>query len=392
MFDPVGTLTAFFASVAAAFNSWYTSAVQATIAFLMSSSLPSQKDIHSDFFRLNFGGIIGLALYLVSAIALFVLLAFFLAPRKDHSLRASRFIGSLIGLVVYAILFFRIYAYVDNASKGMMQLALNFITHSKNGTVDQINNMLGVSTPSGIGSVVVLGVFSVIFCWFASATAFMIKIVVLVILILYPLLIVLRPLGSVAIAAFNAANSFLVVGILSPIIMVWAIALPLVARNLIPGADATGLTSLITLVCSAGALIAPFILLYIFFRLSSQVFGSVNVEGNTAITSMPPLSWDEVQQDMQDTRSSPFKDAFGDTARSAFSEGGGGVSSLLSAIPDTLVNAGVVAATAEFGPMAGAAIKTVHGKIKEQHAASVEAKAIQASPPVVTTQEGDPSE
>lgn len=374
-FDPIGTLTAFFQGVAATFDSWYTSAVKATIAFLMSSSLPSQKDVNSDFFKLNFGGTIGLALYIVSAIALLVLLVFFLTPRRDHSIRVSRFISSIVGLVLYAVLFFRLYSYVDNASKGIMQATLNFITNSQNGNVDQINNMLDASTPSGVGSVVVLGVFSVIFCWFAASLAFTFKLVVIVILIAYPVLIVIRPLGSLAVAAFNAANSLLIVAILSPIIMTWAIALPLAARNIIPGADALGITALLTLVGSSGALIAPLVLLYVFFRLSSQVFGHVDVSGQTAITEMPPLSWDEAQKDMLDNRTSPVKDVFSGVIGSSFSEGGGGFAGLIDAIPDTLVTAGAAAASAEFGPIAGAAIKFAHSKVKESVAASREAAA-----------------
>ena len=391
MFDPIGALTSFFTGLAAAFNSWYTSAVQATITFLMSSSLPSQKDIQSDFFKLNFGGVMGLAIYLITAIAVILLAVFLLNARKNHSVRFSRFISSIIGLILYALLFYRVYSYIDNGSKGLMQVALNFITHSKNGTVDEINNLLGVQTPSGIGSVVVLGVFSVIFCWFACAVAFMVKLAVLVVLIIYPVLIVLRPLGSFALFAFNAANSFLVVAVLSPIIMVWAIALPVAARNLIPGADATGLTSLITLVCSAGALVAPLILLYIFFRLSTQVFGRIDVEGNTSISSLPPLSLEEAQHDMQDTRMSPFKDAFKESALSSFQPGGGGVSNLLSTIPDTLMTAGAVAATAHFGPLGGAIVEGVHSKIKASKAAKQEA-ALEATVPRTIVVHESPSE
>jgi hypothetical protein len=361
--DPIGSLASFFVNLANTFSSWYTDAVKATIAFLMSSALPSQEDIESDFFRINFGGTIGLALYLVTGISVLLLLLFLLAPRKDHSKKLSRYLGSLIGLVVYAILFFRLYVYVDDLSKGVMQGTLNFITSSPNGTVEKINDLMAVVTPSGVGSVAVLGIFAVIFSWFAAAIAFGIKMVVIIILIAYPLLIVLRPLGSMAVTAFNAANSFLIVAILSPIMMVFAIALPLAARNVIPGADALGLTALITLVCSGGALLSPIILLYVFFRLSSQVFGRIDAQGQMAITSLPALNWDEAQKDMQESRLSSAKDSFRGVIGSALEPGG--VKSLIQSIPDTIVHAGAVAASTQVGPMAGMIIEGVHSKVKD---------------------------
>jgi len=380
VFDPIGSLIAFFTNLANTFSSWYTDAVKATIAFLMSSALPSQENIESDFFRINFGGTIGLALYIVTAMSVVLLLLFLLTPKKDHSKKISRYIGSLIGLVVYAILFFRLYVYVDDLSKGAMQAALNFITSSPNGTVEKINNLLAVATPSGIGSVAVLGIFAVIFSWFAAAVAFGIKMVVIIILIAYPLLIVLRPLGSMAVTAFNAANSFLIVAILSPIMMVWAIALPLAARGIIPGADALGLTAIITLVCSGGALLSPIILLYVFFRLSSQVFGRIDAQGQMAITSLPALNWDEAQKDMQENRLSSTKDAFRGVVGSAFEPGG--VTSLIKSIPDTLVHAGAVAASAHFSPMAGVIIEGVHSKVKDTIVSRKEAAAENAVTPI----------
>lgn len=372
MLDPLGTLAEFFANIANTFGNWYTDAIKGLITFLMSSALPSSKDIQSDFFRLNFGGSIGLALYIMTAISLLVLLAFLLTPRRDHSMKISRYISSIVGLIVYAVLFFRLYVYVDDAENGLIQFALNFITSSKTGSVDKINNLLAVTSPSAVGSVVVLGVFSVVLAWFAGVVAFSIKMVVFIVLIVYPLLIVLRPLGYLAVIAFNAANSFLLVAILSPVITVWAIALPLVIRNVIPGADSLGLTAIITLVCSAGAFFGPIILLVIFFRLSSQIFGNIDVQGNVAITSLPALSWDEAMRDMQDKRGTPFKDAFSsfpnDATNSLFEEGG--MKSLIDSIPDTIVGAGAVAASTQFGPWAGVVIEGVYGKAKSHFAES----------------------
>ena len=384
MLDPLGTLTQFFQNIANTIGNWYTDAVKSMIAFLIAPALPSEADIQSDFFKLNFGGSVGLALYLVTAVALFVLLVFLLTPRRDHSMKVSRFIGSIVGLIVYAVLFFRVYVYIDGAAKALMQFALNFITSSKSGSVDEINNLLAVSSPWGAGSVVVLGIFSFVFCLFAGGIAFGIKIIALVTLVIYPVLIILRPLGNLAVIAFNAANSFLVVAVLSPVIMIWAVALPLVVRNTIPGANATGLTATVTLVRSAGALASPILLMILFFRLSSQVFGHVDVQGNVAITSLPPLSWDEAMRDIQDKRITPIKESFGgfigSAAGSMFEEGG--IKSLINSIPDTLVSSAAVAASAQFGPVAGVVIEGVHGKVKSSIASSKEqANQANTSPP-----------
>lgn len=392
-FDPLATLTQFFENVANTFGSWYTDAIKGLITFLLSSSLPSNEDIETDFFKLNFGGAVGLALYLVSAMAILVLFVFILTPRRDHSMKVSRYFSSVIGLLLYAFLFFRVYVYVDSTKMGFMQFALNFITSTTDGTADDINNLLAVSSPAGVGSVILTGVFSTIFALFATAMAFTIKMMVIVILIIYPILIVLRPLGFLAVTAFNAANSFLVVAVLTPVVMVWAIALPLVIRNIIPGAGATALVPIVTLVCSGGALLAPVFLLIIFFKLSSKIFGHIDVQGNVAITSLPTLSYDEAMRDMKDNRTTPVKDAAigaaGMAVGAMFNEGG--IKSLVSSIPDTVVTAAAVAASAQFGPMTGVVINGVYGKVKSSMKASREAQAEAASPPP-DTQEGDSNE
>jgi hypothetical protein len=392
-FDPLATLTQFFENIANTFGSWYTDAVKGMITFLLTSSLPSNEDIQTDFFKLNFGGAVGLALYLVTAMAVFVLLVFLLTPRRDHSMKVSRFLGSVVGLLVYAFLFFRLYTYVDSTKVGFMQFALNFITSTTDGTADDINNLLAVSSPAGVGSVVLTGIFSTVFALFATAMAFTIKMLVLVILIIYPVLIVLRPLGFLAITAFNAANSFLVVAVLTPVVMVWAIALPLVIRNIIPGAGAAALVPIVTLVCSLGALLTPLVLLIVFFRLSSKIFGHIDVQGNVAITSLPALSYDEAMRDIQDNRSTPVKDAIVGAAGMAvgamFDEGG--VKSLVDSIPDAVVTAAGVAASAQFGPMAGVVINGVYGKVKSSREVSREARE-EATSPGPDTQKGDSNE
>jgi hypothetical protein len=357
----------FFAQLARMFDSWYTSAVQQTITILLTSSFPRIEDIRSDFFFINFGGMVGLAIYLSSAIAVLLAVAVLIRPRRDHSEKISSWVWSVAGLILYSFLFLRVYSFVDGLSQGVAQASINFITNSENGTVEEITGLLTFTTPGGIGATIFLGWAAALFSYIAAALALVMKLIIVLVLIVYPLLIVLRPLGAFALLAFNAANSLLAVAIISPILMAWVYAGPLFLRNLFPLLESVDIiTVLLTFAVSGTAMLIPPLLFIVFFAASSKVFGAIDARGTFAVSSMPPLDINDAQRDIQQVRGTPIRTAITDVVGDKILSG----SSVFEDIPRTAVNLGASIAAASGHPYLGAGIKSgyraIENKIQER--------------------------
>lgn len=345
----------FFTGLASTFSSFYTSTVQVAMTFLLEQGLPTEKNIHSNFFSINFGGIIGLVQLITSGIVVILLLLFFLSPKRDHSMRWSRLFSSLIGVVLYSILLFRAYGLLDSLSQGIAQFSIDFLTNKKDGNVQEINDLLNFTTPAGVASVVISGSIAVLVLQLVVVVALIIKTVVILLLILYPLIIILRPLGGAAIVIFNGANAFFIVSIVAPMVMSWSLAAPVLLQQIVPGASATGMVGVAAL---AGALFAftfPIILFFGVFNTSSRVFGNLDVKGQVAIRSLPPIDVKNAQREVQEVKLHPIRDAMvdvvGDNMRN-----GAGISGLFEDIPKTAANVGASIALATGHPVASGAI------------------------------------
>lgn len=307
MINPLGALS-WLAGVGQAIASWYTDSVKQTINFLLMNSVPSPDEIKSSFFSLALGGTYGLSTLIVGGVAVVIGTMIILRPQENHSRNIGKILNSVLWLVIFALLFYRGYGLLYGFFQGAGQGAVNLLTGTQNGSIAQLNSILLVVTPSGVGAILLLGPFSVLFILLALAEAFAFHVVLFLLLIVYPLLIALRPL-PVFNTLFHAANSAVVVILISPLLMTWAIALPVVVSNIIPGATATGIPVVLTLVGSALAFAAPIVIAIFVFNTSRKVFGAVDstVSGLVSIGSMPPVDMNEMRRDINNVHTSPLK-------------------------------------------------------------------------------------
>lgn len=294
--------------LAQAIAGWYTEGVKQSINFLLMYSVPSPDEIKGKFFSTALGGTFGLSTLLIGGVAIFVGAAVIVRFNRDHGRKISKMISSIVWLVVFVLLFYRGYSLLYGFFQGVGQGALNLLTSTAGGTVAQLNNILLVVTPQGVGAILILGTFSAVFSLFTLAEAFAFHVILYGLLIVYPLLIALRPL-PVFNTLFHAANSAVVVVALSPSVMVWAYALPVIISNGFPGATASGLSVVLTFVCSLFAFAVPIVLAVLVFNTSRQVFGKVEsqVEGAVSIISMPPVDMNDVRRDIDQVHASPMK-------------------------------------------------------------------------------------
>lgn len=355
-FDPGSWFVAF----AKAITSWYTDAVKNTITFLLMNSVPSPDAIQSNFFSLALGGTYGLSSMLMGGVAIVLGTIILLRPRHDHSRSIAKMVSSIIWLVVFGVLFYRGYSLLYGFFQGIGQGAVNVLVGSQNSTIAQLNDLLIITNLPEAGAILLVGPFAVVFALFALAESFMLHIALLALLILYPLLIALRPLALFN-TLFHAANSAVAVILISPILMAWAFALPVIAKNLIPGASNPAIQIMVMLVCSLSAFALPILIAVLVFNKSRQVFGRVDssVEGLVSVKSMPPVDMNDIRRDIDRVHTSPLKAIASDVVGDEILNG-----NMFRDMSKVAVNAVATGLAAAGHPYASVAVKAAPGVIK----------------------------
>lgn len=346
-------------------SQWYTDSVKQTIQLLLSYAVPSPQEIQSDFFNLSLGGTFGLSTLIMGGMAVLIGAMIILRPRDDHSRSVTKLVSSMVWLIVFALLFYRGYGLLYGLFQGAGQGALNVMTSSENGTIAQLNDLLLSVNPVGAGVIIILAPFSLIFTIIAMIEAFLFHIGIIGLLIVYPLLIALRsfPVFDVL---FHAANAAVIVILVSPLLMTWAFALPVIASNQILASEFTGLKTVLSVAGGLLAAIIPFFIGMFVFSQSRKVFGSVEsrVQGAVSITSMPSVDLKDVNRDIDRVRASPIKAIAAEVIGDEILQGG-----LFSDIKKVAINAAATGFAVAGHPYVSTAIKaapSVISNVKEK--------------------------
>jgi hypothetical protein len=334
-------------------NDWYNSLLAGIVEMLLNVSLPTPEQLSSDFFMLGLGATFGLSLKVITLITVIVGVIVLLTPRRRHGERIASLLTSILRLILFAILFFPVYAILYELVRSGTQGIINVATGSSDGTIAQLNDLLDGPAPVDIFSKLVFSVLASAFATVSFAIALTLRMALIMLLIFYPLLLALYPLGRFTKALFHWANGFIVVVLVSPPLMGFCFLLPLLAGNLIPGASNPLVSGFIML---GGAMIAAIIPILLFFFVKSksqEVFGSLDssISGSVDVASMPPVSLQGSQKDIQDTHASPLRFVAADVI------GDGIMNGNLSDVKNTLVNTAASAAALAGHPYISVGLK-----------------------------------
>ena len=303
MFGSIGDIIDFLTHLGENLANWYHDVLVTTVQYMLAVAAPSTQEITTGFFSVLLGGTLGLANLIVTAVAALVMFVVLVTIKKDHKVKISRMITSMAGLVLFAYLFYRGYSFLYNMQQLLLQFTMNFLAGTKDATALGINNALSGLDPLGM---VLSTFFGWLFGWMTYGEAFMLHVMFIVVLIFYPLMLALRPLGGFFNAVFHASNAALLVVLVAPPFMAAFLLLPLWIHNIFAGgALMSGIGAVVGGLLALATPITFFLLAMVF---SNKVFGNVEskVGGAVDINSMPAFNMRDVNDSIQSSHMTPL--------------------------------------------------------------------------------------
>lgn len=283
MFDIFGWL-----NLDEAYNNLYS----AIASLLSSSMIPSIVLFNTDWFRTTLGSAVGLGQALLTLVAILIGLKMILQPFRPVGGRPiGKMFTSIWTMAVFVMAFYPI-----------VTLSLSFATWMRD-IVASI--MMGVE-PSQVSTAVdqIVGTFTlgenvlklivmsalVVLGMIVFAVAMAIQGVTILVLFLYPIMIMLRPLGGLFDRLFHAANAVFVVALLGPAAMTAGILLPRLLQNWLLGSNHIA-QAITALTASALAIWLPFAIGGIAYQRSTTLIGPLESRayGAVNIDRLPPM-------------------------------------------------------------------------------------------------------
>lgn len=360
MWNPLDPFGSMLADMANALRGWYASMLVWLVDLVTTIAVPSPLTLVNEFFSFALGGTYGLARVLVVFIAVMVALVIILSPTARHGVKIQRLLTSIFMVILLGWVFFPLYGLLYNLSKAGVGAAKALLTTEGETIYDAVMRLFGtLNIVDAINTIIATGI-SGVFGVFLAGTAVWLFVTSIVVMIGYPLAIAIRPLGKFGNTVFNLFNAAILTTLLSPTIMAFLFMAPLFIQKYIPGMAIVA-TPFFALVGSLGALLTPYVIFFMSFRKSSEVFGRLDdASGQLDIGHMPPVSVEEIQNDVSVTNnmnaSAIIADAVGDSL--LYNDGSKG---LFDDIIKKGVDIGATAATAAGHPYVGFAAKAAGG-------------------------------
>ena len=336
------------------------------ITFLLIVAFPSTKEISSNFFAVGLGGTYGLSTKIIAGLAVVIALYVMLTATKNHGKKIRRLITSMFLLSAFAFLFYPLYGMMYALSQSLTQAAINLATGDPNGDVSDVNDILNIIAgiePLQVIDKLVSGAIAGAFGFLTLIEAVTMRVILFVVVLFYPLVLAVRPLGGLATMLFHTSNSAITVVTVSPPIMGFLFVLPSIVQGYIPGGTLPGITAIIAIVSGLLAFATPIVLAFLAYEGSSRVFGSVetSISGAVDINNIPPITMDDMNRDINDTHHSPFRTVMTDVVGDGIMNG-----DLFTDMKKTAINA-VASATAAAGhPYIGMGLKAGENLIQKK--------------------------
>lgn len=272
-------------------------------------ALPTIETLKNKWFLLGIGSTYGLATQVMSFVAIVIALYLIVKVRSNNGILIARAASNFVLLAIFAVLFYPAYSLLVNFAKSATQALYNLATGTENATAKMVVDMVSESVmPDNTFGKMVTALLASAFGGITLIEAFSLRILLYAILLFYPLLIVLRPVSQFARTAFNVSNGGIVTIVLAGPIMGLGFLFPALIGKNIPGGDLPIATFVFTIIGGLFAMVVPFILMWWTYNRSSEVFGKLDttVGGGIDIQTMPPMTMDDMQKDLDETNNISF--------------------------------------------------------------------------------------
>lgn len=346
--------------MAALFHEAQSSALKQAFDLLLKYSAPSNEMVQSDWFGLALGAWNGLAQRILTMVIVVTMLLMQFSPARDHGRSLARVVTSIIGLVLFAQVFYPIYSILSQLRE---VVGKTIIAQFMDG--GDVKSLLSVLAPSNVmGAIVSAGLGMFVFGAMAFV-ALALNIAGVIVLVTYPMAIVLRPLpfGD---RMFHFANGVLVTTLVSgPVMIFWLVMghkVSAVSDQYVPGGGMF-VDVIAQLATGSLAVITPYVILTQVKRTSSQVFGRVDshISGAVTMKSSGPVPVRIDTPDSQRRRPPVLKEAVAAAVREGVSDQGSDLS-LTQRLKAMATTAATTAAVASGNPVVAAAAQLVRNR------------------------------
>lgn len=308
--NPANWVPALLKVLADEFAKAYAELLISIVTLLTTVALPTIDTLKNEWFRLGLGSTYGLATQIMSLIAVVVSLYLLIKVRSNTGNIISRLATNFLLFGVFAVLFYPVYSLLYNLTQAGTQALFNLATGTENADAREVVELVSGSVmPDNVFGKMITAALASAFGGITLIEAFALRILLYLLLLFYPLTIVLRVVFKIARTAFNVFNAGIVtIAVSGPVMALGFLAPALIGKN-IPGGDLPIATFLFTIIGGIFAMITPFVLMWWAYNRSSEVFGKLDatVAGGIDVNSMPPMTMDDMQKDIDDNHSASFK-------------------------------------------------------------------------------------
>ena len=355
--DPVGS---FFADLANALRDWYATMLVWLVDLITTVSVPTPEMLVNDFFSFALGGTYGLARTLVALIAVVIAVIIVLSPTARHGVKMQRVLTSALMVILLGWLFYPAYSLLYGLSKAGVDASKALVTTGDESVFDAVMRLFdAVNIADAINTIIATGI-SGVFGIFLAGTAVGLFLTTIFVMIGYPIAIAIRPLGAFGNTVFNLCNAAILTTLLSPMIMAFLFMAPLYAQKYMSGVAVVA-APFFAILGSLGALLTPYVIFFLAFKKSSEVFGRIDdASGRFDIGKMPSVSVEDVKNDVSVTNNMNTSAIIADTLGDSLLYGNGG-GDMFDDIVKKGVDIGATAAAAAGHPYISVALKGAGG-------------------------------
>lgn len=326
----------FMSGVAGWFSDKYEELLKFIVKTIFQLAIPVPQTFSSAWFTAGAGGFLGLSLILWKFIVIVIaFISVVTSLRRKMSekqrMRLSRVMSSVFVLSLFSFGFYPAYGILYNLDKQLNLVMIHWVTGKPTGDLNAaMQELFSVALPSEVAATIMSAGASSIFGLAAMCEALTMYTAVLVLLMVYPLIVALRPVGKRMNDIFNGANSAILVCLLSPPLMTACFLLPVMISKIPVIGVVSAYSTLAAVIGGLAACVLPAVLAWFFFNKSSEIFGftDTSMAGAMDIGSMPPVTTRAMQESVTDVHQS----AIGEFAKGV--AGGIPGAALMSDSPD----------------------------------------------------------
>ncbi len=283
MFDIFGWL-----NLDEAYNSIYS----AIAALLSSSMIPSIVVFRTDWFRTTFGSTIGLGQALLTLVTILVGLRMILQPLKGIQGRPiGKILTSIWTMALLVVAFYPIVTFSLSLATWLRDIIVSIMTGVEPtqvaGALDKTVTTFNLT--ENVMKLVVM-VLLVLLGLIVYGVAMAIQGVTILVMLIYPVMVMLRPLGGMFDRLFHAANAVLAVALLGPSAMTAGMLLPRLLQRWLLGENSIA-QAITAITASMLAIWLPFAIGSLVYERSSSLIGSVETRayGAVSMDRLPPM-------------------------------------------------------------------------------------------------------